>query len=350
MQRRGFLSTAAVGAGAAGAAVVLPTWLTGCGGVHTAPELGARETVELLSRLDRGLESAGSTPMAGLEGALPWRTRLDVCEPALRLGAQALVVADVARSIPANTSIPEELRGRLLETLPILDRCTSAYHRLLTHTPPAVRRNVDADLRRAPGTVMDIAAFLDERAGQVGISTESRARLRSNASWVTTRMRRQSTSAVVDDCVEKVERTVARSGASLASLGDAGAGSLVDAIWAAIDVGDDSAGLAAPAPPPGYVSTSSGVYVPPDAEIPPGAETPESGSPGDSELTAGGIVLASGPVVFGLGTLIGGAAGSWMWGAIIAATPGAILVVVGIVLLIVGAVQNGRAASRAAEG
>jgi hypothetical protein len=276
-----------------------------------------------------------------------------VTEPALRLGAQALVVADVARSIPENTRVPEELRGRLLESLPILDRCTAAYHRLLTRTPPAVRRNIDAELRASPDTVMDITSFLDERAGQIGISAESRARLRSNATWVSTRARRQSASAVIDECVAKVERTIARSGGSVASLDDASAGSLIDAIWAAVDVGDDGgAGLAPPAPPPGYVSSSSsGVYVPvAEAEIPPGAvEPPPPESPGDSELTAGGIMLAAGPVVFGLGTLIGYAAGSWVWGMIIAATPGSILVIIGIVVLIIGAVQNGRAARRRAE-
>lgn len=343
MDRRGFLSTAAAGAGLAGAATVLPAWLTGCGGAGVRPELSARDTTDLLARLDRGLASIDAQPFSALAAHVPWRTRFETAEPLLRLGTQALVVADVARSIPANARVSEALRARMLESLPILDRATSAYHGLLVGTPPAVRRNVDAELRRSPDAVMDVAAFLDGRAGEIGISDASRARMRSNAHWVGTRMRRQSASATIDECVAKVERAVTRAGGSAAALRAGTTGALIDALWTAVD-GEGASGLATPAP---IAAGTAGLYVPvgSDPELAAGAAT-ETGSPGDDELVAGGICLGVGPVVFGLGTLLGyalGASEGAMWGAIISATPGSALVIVGIVLLIVGAVQNGRA-------
>lgn len=349
MQRRDFLSTAAVGTGFLGA-MGAPAWLSGCGAAPLRGELGARETGELMARLDRGLGHISGTPMGGLASAAPWQLRPELTESVLRLGAQALVVADVARSIPNDTTVPEELRGRLIETLPILDACTATYHRLLTTTPPAVRRNVDRHFRTDPEAAMNVAAYLDGHASTIGISPESRLRMRSNAAYVTTRIRRQSTGALVDDCVGKVESVVARSGGSLAALRGATSAGLVDAIWQAVD-GEVSAGGSVPPPPAGYATTPSGVIVPaaPAAEPyeAPGGEaleTPASTEPpGDSELVVGGILIGSGLAVFGIGTLIGLAAGNAALGAIIAATPGGALVITGIIVMIVGAVQNANA-------
>jgi hypothetical protein len=341
MQRRDFLGSAVTG-GAITAGVGLPLWLTGCGAAAPRPELGARETTELLRRLDGGLAMVDETPPGFLADARPWQLRPDLTEPLLRIGAQALVVADVARSIPENTPVPAELRGRLVETLPILDRCTASYHRLLATTPPAVRRNVDRHFRAQPDAAMDVASWLDERAVSIGISSDSRRRLRSNASWVTTRIRRQSTTALVDDTLLKVERAVARSGGSLDALRAATTGGFADAIWAAVD-GEGT--VATPPPPSGYggTTTSGTVIVTPSTAASPyaaPAEPPATESPGDSELMVGGILIGCGLAAFGIATLIGWAAGSAAWGAIIGATPGGALVITGIIVMIVGAVQN----------
>ncbi len=350
MQRRDFLSTAAVGTGFVGV-MGAPVWLSGCGAAPLRGELGARETNDLLARLDRGLGRVSDTPMGGLASAAPWQLRPDLTESVMRLGAQALVVADVARSIPSDTTVPDELRGRLIETLPILSACTATYHRLLTTTPPAVRRNVDRQFRTDPEAAMNVAAYLDGHASSIGISADSRLRMRSNAAYVTTRIRRQSTGALVDDCVAKVESVVARSGGSLAALRGATSAGLVDAIWQAVD-GEVAGGGAAPPPPAGYTTTPSGVVVPGTAptvepyEAPGGSalEVPAStASPGDSELVVGGILIGSGLAVFGIGTLIGLAAGNVALGAAIAATPGGALVITGIIVMIVGAVQNANA-------
>ncbi len=328
----------------------MPAWLSGCGAATSRVELGVRETDELLSRLDVGLGAVQAEPSGGLVAAQPWHVRPELGESMLRLGTQALVVADVARSIPTNVRVPDPLRTRLLETLPILDDCTAQYHRLLSGTPPAVRRRIDRAFRADPELAMNVASYLDGRGRALGISGESRIRMRSNASHVTTRIRRQSASAMIDDCVAKVEATVARSGGSIAALRAAAAGGFVDAMWQAVDGDPGGAALAPPPPPPGYAATPSGVVVPAPPPVsepyePPGSPEPETGgeSPGDTELIVGGILIGAGVAVFGIATLIGFAAGNAGLGALIGATPGGALVITGIILLIVGAVQNANA-------
>jgi hypothetical protein len=324
MERRRFLGAMGVGALGAGAGVAVP----GCAGVQVRPELGARETTALLGRLERGLGAAREPGLGGIASLEPWRLRPASTENVLRLGAEALVVADVARSIPSGVRVPRELAQRLEASVPILDDCVATYHALLASTPAAVRRNVDRRFRDEPEVAMRVAEHIDGRSSEVGVSPESRLRLRTAAANVTSRIRRQSASAVIDDCTSKVASVVARSGIDLTLARSTTTTAMIEGIWQEVE-GSTQLGGSPPVPPP-----------PPPTIA---AAEPSQESPGDSELIVGGILVGSGLAVFGIGTLIGWAAGSAAWGAVISATPGGILVIIGVVLLIVGAVQNGEA-------
>lgn len=334
MERRDFL--AALGVGAA-----FGPSLAGCaGGPHTMPELSAREATDLLGRLDRGLASVREIELGALAMA-PWQARPEAPDRLFRTGIEALVIADVARSIPEGVRVTGELRERLLTELPILTECTASYHAMLSSAPPAVRRNVERRFREDPDVAMDFVSRIDDQARSIGISNESRLRLRQHTVRVGSQIRRQSANALVDDTLAKVERAVRHSGGDVARLRDSRTDAFVDAMWRQVDETGASA-TASPFAysPPTSPSMPSGAY---DPEVPPASETPTySEPPGDRELEIGGILMGVGVGVFGIGTLIGGAAGSWMWGAIIAATPGSILVIVGLVFLIIGAAQNAR--------
>lgn len=328
MERRDFLSSLVIGAGAgalAGPAV-------GCGAaLPHAPTLGAREADALARRLEAGLFAIRNEQPPVLATAPPWQLRPSAHEHLVRTGLEALVVADVARSIPEGSRVEGELAVKLREALPVLDTCAVAYHDLLTSTPPAVRRNVDRAFRARPETAMELAEWMDGGAARFGVSNESRLKLRSSALRVGTRIRRQSSAALVDDTTAKVGTLLARSGGDLAALRASTTAALLDGVWG------QATGVAVPTRP----ATS---WQPVDGERPPdGEQAGEQASlsrPGDHELEVGGILMGVGLGVFGLGTLIGWAAGSAMWGAIISATPGSILVVVGLVFLIIGAAQN----------
>lgn len=321
--------------------------MAGCGAAVLRPELGARETTELLTRLERGISGVRSTPVGGLAAARPWQLRPDAAESLLRLGMEAAIVTDVARSIPSDRRVPTELGQVLASHVPILDECVSSYHHLLRTAPAITRRNVDQRLRAEPDLVGQAVAWIESQADTIGISDDSRVRLRSAANEVGARIRRQSTNAVIDDCVLKVDTMVARSGSTLLDVRTTRTGAMIDAIWQAVE-GTGSAGLATPTPPPSYGgTTASGVVtvtsppmILPDEPMVP-EPPPSTESPGDSELIIGGILMGSGVVVFGLGTLIGWAiTGNALLPMLIAATPGSILLIIGLILVIVGAVQN----------
>lgn len=332
MERRSFLSTAALGAGALGSGAV---WLPGCGGATVRPTaIGAQQTNELLARLERGVRGVREARLDPVAAAQPWALRPDAGEHTLRMGLEALVVADVARSIPAGAQLPGELAQRLDEVLPILDQCAVTYHALLERTPPAVRRNVDQRFREAPATAMDLAEIIDGRASAIGVSAESRMRLRGIATNVGTRIRRQSANALIDDTTSKIATIVARSGSDVRLARSTTTTAMINAIWQQVEgVPQGGGGGAAATGSP----VSQGVYVAEETlEVPEPQE-----SPGDSELMIGGGLLGGGLACFGIGGIITAVTAD-IWPIVIAATPGGILVIIGIILLIIGAVQNAR--------
>ena len=331
MDRRDFVKATSMGAlVGAGASVT-----SGCGAVPL--RLASHEETSLLERLDHGLSALRGSPGV-LHGFGNRNTHVDALA---RLGLEALVVADVARSIPDGAELSPALARRLTEELPVLDRSVAAYGNLLAGMPMGARRNLERAVRRRPDVPMEVAEWIDERASLNGISRESRLRLRQLASGVATRTRRQSMSAVMDDTVGKIERIVAHKGASLASARDAASNAMLASIWQTLDDGvPTNTGGAAPtselgqpsAPPPVIVDANGEPYAPRAGARP--------GHRGDSELVIGGVLMGAGVAAFGLVTLIGAAAGSLMWGMIIGATPGGVLLVVGLVFLIIGAAQN----------
>jgi hypothetical protein len=265
----------------------------------------------------------------------------------MRLGLESLVVADVARSLTPGMQIPESLARRLDEALPVLDDCAVTYHALLESTPPSVRRNLDARFRDEPEIAMRVTEVLDQRAGEIGISSASRLRLRSVASNVGTRVRRQSTSAVLDDCARKIEIAVAHGGVDVRSARAPGAMSIIDAVWQQVD-GSAAQGTATPwgtgyqtSAQYGYGTTTTAAPQAVDSEL----VLPERPrGRGDTELTVGGVMLGAGLVVFGIAALASALTGNFslISPIVIAATPAGVAVVIGLILLIIGGVQNAR--------
>lgn len=313
MDRRGFLGRSALvtGALAVPGAMALP----GCGGV-IRPELAAQDASELLARLDRGLGAVRSVPVGAMASAMPWQVRPQLSENVLRLTLEAFVVADVAGSIPEGATLPRTVRERLGPELGVLDLSREVSHALLARMPPAVRRRISRDARGRPDIGMNVAEWLDTHANEIGITATSRMRLRRVATNLTTQMRRQSASRVIDDCIVKAER-VASVRPAIAPARALATAAIVDALWQDVEgVPGSTSGSRTAAP--------EGVYVQPADE----AEALGSGSgvprwserwarPGDEEIEIGAIMMP-----FGL------------------LTCGALLIA-GLIVLIAGCVQNG---------
>jgi hypothetical protein len=286
------------------------------------------EARDLIARLDRGVRLARETPSSAF-APLARGARPDLEEQVTRLTLESLVVLDVLRSVPEDALVPAELADALGPLMPRLDRAMHTHHALLSRMPRERRRALDRRVRAQPDAVMDVAAWIDDHAGRLGVPADNRARLRHSAMTVGTRLRRQSTNAVVADCVAKLDEAIARQAIPLPrELADR-TSLVVDAMW---QRADDAAS-----------QTASPIRaVPPSDAIPPSAATPsvvvperfgtllESpdpqttvqwndswARPGDEEIRLGAIMMPLGLVTCG------------------------VLLIVGTIVLAVGEGQNG---------
>lgn len=330
MRRRGFLGTAAVAATALGTG----TLAEGCGGGVAATRLASSEASELAARLSRGMQRLHDQPVGSM---IPPRSgvRTDLTENVLRLTLESLVVLDVLRSLPEGADVPAELAEVLGPALPRLDRAVHTHHALLSRMPRDRRRVLDDAIRQRPALVMDVAEWVDHHAAELGVPHENRLRLRHSAMSVGSRIRRQSTNAVVDDCVAKLDEVFARQGVQLPAELRERTARVVDVMWRQVDGSSElaaPAGAASPAPVtegPVMAATPerSGdpLVVPDRFGASEGMADPTEpvqwndswARPGDEEIRLGAIMMPLGLVTCG------------------------ILLFVGLGVLIAGEVQNG---------
>jgi len=231
MRRRSFIETAALG-----------TAVIGCGGVTVRPELAETDARALAARLELGMRRLNDEPFGTLVHGAP-ETRPDLRERVLRITIESLLVLDVLRSITEGASIPSTLAEVLAPRMSTLDRAVHTHHALLSRMPAERRRNLDARLRERPELAMDVAEWIDRHATELGVPLDNRLRIRNSAMTIGTRMRRQSTNAVVSDCTAKLDELFARQSVPLAPDLAASTARVVDVLWRQVD---ESSDLAAP--------------------------------------------------------------------------------------------------------
>jgi hypothetical protein len=342
LRRRAFLSRSVLASGALVAGPIAAA-AQGCG-ASFAGAMSHSDARELLERLERGLGRIRDVPRGEIASQLSWLARPDVGESVLRATVEALVVMDVARSLPEGADVPRALADRLADELPVLGASTDLHHGLLARMPLPARRSLDTRLRAEPDLPMEVAGWIDRHARELGTSADSRAQLRYTSRDVRARLTRQSSGAVIDDCISKVERAAARGGCKLALDRSTASAKVFDAIWQEAEGGTTLAAppLVPPAPPPAPTSNGG----PSPLEVPQPSQPSQADliaaqfaddqawaaftdnshrfwsarwqRPGDPEVRTGGVLMALGPISCGV-TLI-----------------------VGLIVLISGAVQNSR--------
>ena len=326
MDRRNFIARLAAGAGAVGAGAVLD----GCGGVGVRPTLGDAETRELIARLERGASMLRDQPFGVIAREQGRSARPDLNEHVFRMTMEALMALDVLRSIPEGVEPSPALRAQLAPLMSSLDRSVHTHRALLERMPRADRIRLDNAVRTDPALVMNVAERIDDHAAQLGIPLDNRARLRHSAASLGARIRRQSTNAVIDDCIVKVDQMLGRSGTTLPADLTRTTGAIVDAMWQQVaDDGTPSWGTpaadgavahaAARGPDPLAVPSRFGTEREMDHPTEPVQWTEFWASPGDSEIRVGWILMVLTPVscavtlIIGLIVLITGVSqnGSW---------------------------------------
>ncbi len=326
--RRRFLSRSAFASSALVAAPsVVALTAPGCATLSHA--MGAARAQALADRLDAGLDRIRSVPQGTLARQLTWHARPDIAEDVLRQTIESLVVADVARSIPDGTQAPRALAERLGAELPVVARAVDTHHALLSRMPGSARRRLDLRIRQEPEIPTEVADWIDRNAAELGAARESRLQLRLAARDVKVRLRRQSANAVIDDCVAKVERAASRSGGSLAVARSVRTSAMIDAIWQQVEGAPGSSGFGRSLSPPVVH------LAPPPPSASPPMRSPQQDlewarftdtsdrfwsarweRPGDHEIIIGATMMPFGLASCGL------------------------MLIVGLIVLIAGAVQN----------
>lgn len=217
--RRRFLARS--GALALGAALA-----PGCAAVPRRPTLGV-SPAEVLAQMEHGLARIRAMPPGLIRRQLPWAAPDASIERDAKRTLEALVVAEAVRAVPRDAWVPADFALRLHEVAPALDRCLDTWHEASGRMTEETRRRLEAQARRWPDLPTEAAAWIDERAAEIGVVPASRARLRRSAAEMKIRMRRQSPLAVIDEVSEKVGRLVARRDSPQAAAHRASAAAVV---------------------------------------------------------------------------------------------------------------------------
>jgi hypothetical protein len=319
MDRRRFLTASTVGASAA--ALGAGATLEGCAssGLRLDQLLRGLDAGALVARLQRGVQRLREHPFGSIVRGPP-AARPDLTEHVFRQTLESLMVLDVLRAVPDGAPLPPELARAVAPMLPVLDRSTHTHHALLRTMPDSQRRQLDQRVRAQPDLVLNATEWVDERAGELGVPMDNRLRLRSAAVSAGTRIRRQSTSAVVDDCVARLDALLDRYETRPPAAQLAGTNAVALAMWQAEEARDGSArrnsGRAKDGPrpagaPPDPNTTIDAVPArfgaPWEMTSPtePVQWSPYWASPGDGLVRTGAILMPFGLITCGVTLIIG---------------------------------------------
>ena len=368
MDRRELLKTGAV----LGTAAIAGTQ-TGCASVPgiRAEDLPRplRDMNAYLARLDEDLAGIGQlnlTKDLDPKGALPALPRLlqeksDLAQKA----ARTLYLTATFRDLSEEERLHPGVQARLRSALPEMDEAVLGMSQLLTSMSEDERAQLQKTMQQNPELVQRAVSVLEDQLEKPAVDLERRRRLQAATHRFAWQMQHQSLSALVDECVEKAERAAAEAGAG-------------DPRWVAARIGEDNlrryqllaAKMQADAGAGAEVPAVGGEVPPPeeeqesveDEQIEP-EEEPEPSKPpppvrrartaapaeefGQSTMNFGARTMGIGAIgtLGGLVLLVvGGAGGSALsfiatLGAI-GTTVGGILLMVGLLIVIVGAIAH----------
>lgn len=305
MERREFLRAGAIGSSGfamlgVSSCAMLPKLAGLPGAGRLLPDMDA-----YLARMDGGLaEVARSSP-----SALRLGDRADPAADELaRASLRTLYTTAMFADLPQEGQLHPGMQQRLWDAMPDMDRATSGMSDLLASQSPGDLARVQRALQSSRNPAMDMAAELDGHAARWGISDRRRLQTRlmvADANW---RLRNQPPGLVVGETLGKVQRVLA-SDVSREAREDWFAGRVGEELFWAQQA---PAAGGAQAKPPGTGPTKS---------------------TRKKRITRGAILMGLGAAALGLGIAMDPNAES---GLIVVATVGAVLIVVGFIILLVG--------------
>lgn len=356
MKRRDVIKAGAAGAAtmAVGAGAVAGG---GCATVpHGDPEAARRSAAGFLANLDAQLRLAEETrAIDGFVAAVKPGPRsadvqavIDGNDDMFRRVMRSLFITQSFRDLSPETQVQPEVQARMHAHMDEIDGTVFALTDFLAGQTAGQRDKLREVLRAEPDTAMRIGEVLDEHAARAGLSRQRRLQLRSMMSQAAFRLRTESPGAIIDEYTAKVERLRGQDGKSAAAI------ALSErvgqrAFWkyqqylaqgapgSTTGAGPGSGSSAPPPPPTEDLDEPQGVSTPfaaaqttPLPKLQPVSRPPVRGK---GAMRAGGYMLGIGAVVLGVSVLLVDASEAFLIGM----TLGAVLMAIGLIALIVGA-------------
>jgi hypothetical protein len=217
LERRTFihvgLGAAVVGSAALGSAGC------GAGALGSVLEDPAR-LARLLGRLDVGLDELGSVSLISeltrrtadtAEAAGPEaRTFAERGDELSRRFLRALLFAGSLHELGEEEQAAPEVRSHVERMSSELDETVAQSMELLTTCPEEERRGLSRALEEQPELVMELSEVLDRQSRALGMGAAGRRRLRAISTSVSSRLRRQPASLLIDECTDEVARITAQ--------------------------------------------------------------------------------------------------------------------------------------------
>lgn len=246
-----------------------------------------------------------------------------------RKSLRTLYMTAMFSDLPIEGQQHPEIQRRIFDAMPEMDEATSGMTAFLATRSPGNLDDLQLALRNPANPAMEIFEALDRQAAELGVSTPRRLQTRvmmTDASW---RLRNQPPSLVISETLEKIEKVVAA---------DASDEARTD--WIAARVGEQifwqrqQAGVAK------LISADEAVD-----DVAGGSS--EGAKPDRSTREKR---LAKGARLMGLGLLVGvlAVAGAAVtsehgiaWAFVFGATVGAVMILVGLLVLLVGLLTPG---------
>lgn len=249
---------------------------------------------------------------------------------------RSLLLVGTLSELPPEQLAHESVQARLRDSMGEFDEAMFGMSSLLENLSPAERADISKALKDDPNLGMRVMGAVDQEAAAFGVSLKQRTKLRAISAQVTSRLR-TSADLTATEYVGKMQKIAARHGGYAEAQRQLATSAATQMIWQGEAAGGTVGGQPELTPPPPPPSVQPEPQQNPQAGVAPVQQQPlekpkRKGNAHVAVLTAGGIALGLGAVVFGVGFALGN---GWQ---LVGATFGVLLGVAGLVCLIIGLV------------
>ena len=379
MQRRNFLRWGVAGAAATGACAPSGATLDPERAAKRSqrPPLSDHELQQRLTAIDHGMRHIQSARLGWAPAAAHGEESVDA--QLFRSSMRSLLLTSSVNDLPEADRARPEVRQRILDVAPEVDYAVSGSLQRVSQISQHELTDIQAALKDDPGLPKQIAEAIDEQAHDGGVPLRRRLHFRRMVNHVLWRMKKQSVGLVIEETMAKVQRMADRYAKSdhLRAVLEPNPADI--ARW---DAQTRRVAALYPAPPTARYQDPTATTPPPSSEVAPDPLAASSITPaadpaavqraqeiefmrrmeaqrtedrrqqreesGRSLMVAGGATMGAGVALALIGVglvftpliIVGWV--SW--------TVAGILLIVGIILMIVGAVRRSRARAEAPAG